>query len=262
MTTRINTPENHRVRKADSACDLDSAELWMPRQRWYLPCKVFFGRLAALALLVLSAPVTALAAALVKLTSSGPAFYSQTRAGRNGRPYTIHKLRTMYHNCEKDSGPRWSTPGDTRITPLGRVLRRTHIDELPQLWNVVCGHMALVGPRPERPEFIPSLAKSLPHYRERLLVRPGMTGLAQIQLPADTDMESVRRKLAYDLYYVRHVSLALDVRILAGTVLYLLRLPRQLMPRIRLLPKRQTVEQTYRQAAGPLAVAPRLVQSV
>jgi lipopolysaccharide/colanic/teichoic acid biosynthesis glycosyltransferase len=226
----------------------------MPIQRWYLPCKIILDSLLALGLLLVTSPVMMLAALLVKLTSVGPAFYSQTRAGKNGRPYTIHKLRTMYHNCEKLSGPRWSAPGDPRITPLGRFLRKTHLDELPQLWNVVCGDMALVGPRPERPEFIPSLAKALPHYVDRLLVRPGMTGLAQIQLPADTDLESVRRKLAYDLYYVRHLSLWLDLRVLLGTLLYLLGLPIHLLPRFSLIPKRQTVERTYQEATDPAVV--------
>lgn len=262
MPTRINSSENHRSRRVEPEVEGERVSIWMPRQRWYLPCKSAIDRLAGALLLLLTAPVIAVAAALVKLTSAGPAFYSQTRAGKNGRPYSIHKLRTMYHDCEKRSGPRWSTPGDPRITPLGRLLRRTHIDELPQLWNVVCGQMCLVGPRPERPEFIPSLAKALPHYRDRLLVPPGMTGLAQIQLPADTDLDSVRRKLAYDLYYVRYVGLGMDLRVLVGTVLYLIRVPRLLMPRLRLLPKRQTVEQAYRQATAPLAASPRLAQPV
>ena len=196
-----------------------------------------------------------LGALLVKLTSSGPAFYWQTRTGKNGRLFTIYKLRTMYHNCESASGPRWSTPGDARITPLGHILRRTHIDELPQLWNVVRGDMALVGPRPERPEFIPGLAQALPHYPDRLLVRPGMTGLAQVQLPPDTDLDSVRRKLAYDLYYVRHVSVWLDSRVLAGTLFYLLRLPLDLLPRLRLVPQRRIIEESYLTATGQVVAA-------
>lgn len=255
MPARIDAPADHRIWQTDSELELTNPSVWMPMQRWYLPCKAIAESMVALGLLLLTAPVTLLAALLVKLTSPGPAFYSQTRAGKNGRPYTIHKLRTMHHNCERMSGPRWSAPGDPRITPLGRFLRKTHLDELPQLWNVVCGDMALVGPRPERPEFIPNLAKTLPHYTDRLLVRPGMTGLAQVQLPADTDLESVRRKLAYDLYYVRHLSPWLDLRVALGTLFYLLGLPIHLMPRFRLIPSRQTVEQTYQQATGPVAVA-------
>ena len=141
----------------------------------------------------MAAPFIFVAALLVKLTSRGPAFYSQVRLGLDGRPFYIRKLRTMYHNCERLSGPCWSTANDCRITPVGRFLRRSHIDELPQLWNVLCGEMSLVGPRPERPELIPTLARSIPGYRHRLEVRPGVTGLAQIQLPPDTDLDSVRR---------------------------------------------------------------------
>src|ERR1043165_8088430 len=171
-----------------------------PVRTWYELVKTLtdFG-LAAL-LLVLTSPLVLLAAIAVKLTSTGPIFYSQTRVGRKGRPYAIYKIRTMYHNCEWQSGVCWSTKGDPRITPIGRFLRVTHIDELPQLWNVLRGEMSLVGPRPERPEFVPGLEKAIPHYRKRLSLRPGVTGLAQIQLPPDTDLDSVRIKLAYDLH--------------------------------------------------------------
>jgi lipopolysaccharide/colanic/teichoic acid biosynthesis glycosyltransferase len=176
----------------------------------------------ALGLLVATLPVVVLAALLVKLTSRGPALYSQVRVGRGGRLFRIYKLRTMAHDCEKHSGPRWCQPGDTRVTPLGRFLRVTHLDELPQLWNVLRGDMSLVGPRPERPEFVPALERAIPHYRSRLLVRPGITGLAQVQLPPDTDLHSVRRKLRYDCYYLQHLSFWLDVRLLGATVLQLL----------------------------------------
>lgn len=230
--------------------DLASSGFWSPLRRGYLPCKAAVDFLVGLALLVLTSPVMLLAALLVKLTSPGPAFYSQTRIGKHGRLFTIYKLRSMYHNCESKSGPRWCMPGDSRITPLGRFLRRSHIDELPQLWNVVRGDMALVGPRPERPEFIPSLAQALSHYTDRLLVRPGMTGLAQVQLPPDTDLASVRRKLAYDLYYARYVSLWLDLRILVGTLAYLARLPMDALPRLGLVPHRHVIEEAYRAATG------------
>src|SRR5213078_860902 len=98
----------------------------------------------------------------------GPAFYSQTRVGQGGRQFTIWKIRTMIHNCESLTGPRWSMPGDPRITPVGWLLRHTHLDELPQLWNVLCGHMSLIGPRPERPEFVPDLQRAIPAYGQRL----------------------------------------------------------------------------------------------
>ena len=131
----------------------------------------------------------------------------------------------MIHNCESLTGPRWSMPGDPRITPVGWFLRRTHLDELPQLLNVLRGEMSLIGPRPERPEFVPELERELPGYTQRLAVRPGVTGLAQVQLPPDTDLDSVRRKLAHDLYYIRHVSPWLDLRLLVCTAFYALGVP-------------------------------------
>jgi len=163
-----------------------------------------------------------LAMVLIKATSRGPALYSQTRLGKNGKPFMIYKLRTMLHQCECLTGARWSTPGDPRITPLGRLLRKTHIDELPQLWNVLRCEMSLVGPRPERPEFVPQLEQAIPHYRARLHMKPGLTGLAQLQLPPDTNLASVKLKLAYDLYYIGHAGLWLDLRLIAGTVFKML----------------------------------------
>jgi lipopolysaccharide/colanic/teichoic acid biosynthesis glycosyltransferase len=192
---------------------------------WYVPLKEATDFVLALLLLAVAAPVMFLAGLLMKVTSPGPMFYSQVRLGSGGRPFWIYKVRTMIDRCESLSGPRWSGPGDVRVTPLGRFLRRTHIDELPQLWNVLRGDMSLVGPRPERPEIVWGLEQALPHYRERLQVRPGISGLAQVQLPPDTDLESVRRKLAYDLLYVEHCGLWLDMRILLGTVCALLNLP-------------------------------------
>ena len=220
---------------------------------WYVRFKTVAEFLAALCLFVLAAPVILLCAVLVRLTSRGPAFYWQTRLGANGRPYSIYKLRTMTHNCEKASGARWSTAGDVRITALGHWLRRTHLDELPQLINVLRGDMSLVGPRPERPEFVPALEQALPRYRERLRVRPGVTGLAQIQLPADTDIDSVRHKLVYDLYYVRYTSPWLDLRILAGTALKVFGVPFEQIRKVFVLPSRETVEIAY-QSQGMVEV--------
>jgi lipopolysaccharide/colanic/teichoic acid biosynthesis glycosyltransferase len=174
----------------------------------------------AVALAILTAPVILILATAVRLTSRGPAFYTQTRLGRGGRTYRIIKLRTMLHNCEAGTGAVWSLPGDSRVTPIGRLLRDTHLDEVPQLWNVVLGHMSLVGPRPERPEISERIERVLPEFRSRLLVRPGVTGLAQMRLPADTDLEGVRKKLAHDLYYVREMSFPLDVRIGFSTAFY------------------------------------------
>jgi lipopolysaccharide/colanic/teichoic acid biosynthesis glycosyltransferase len=218
----------------------------------------------ALVLLVLGAPLILLAGLLVKLTSRGPMLYSQTRLGRFGRPYRIFKIRTMAHNCESTSGAKWSTEGDPRITRVGRFLRKTHLDELPQLWNILRGEMSLVGPRPERPEFIPQLEQAIPRYRERLLVRPGVTGLAQVQLPADTDLASVRRKLAYDLYYVQEVGLGLDLRIVAATALKVVGVRFDAMRMLCRLPSRDRVEAAYRmgrRSERTVALPPRALST-
>jgi lipopolysaccharide/colanic/teichoic acid biosynthesis glycosyltransferase len=212
----------------------------------------------ALLTLPFAAPVILLAMLAVKLTSRGPAFYTQIRLGRGGRPYKILKIRTMYHNCEARSGVRWATSGDPRITPVGRFLRRTHVDELPQLWNVLRAEMSLVGPRPERPEFVPQLAQAIPGYRERLLVRPGVTGLAQVQLPPDTDLASVRRKLAYDLYYIQNLGFLLDLRILFSTACHLVGIPFKLAGKMCVLPRGERVESAYETAVVTNGVVPEL----
>jgi lipopolysaccharide/colanic/teichoic acid biosynthesis glycosyltransferase len=169
----------------------------------------------------LTAPVLAFAWVLVRLTSAGPGFYSQSRIGRFGEPFEILKLRTMFHRCEAQSGAVWAKLNDPRITPVGHVLRKLHVDELPQLLNILRGDMSLVGPRPERPEFVCVLSEVIPGYADRLRVRPGLTGLAQIQLPPDTDFESVRRKIVLDRLYLERRGLGFDLRLLAGTAIYL-----------------------------------------
>ena len=174
---------------------------------------------------VLAAPVLLVVVLVVKATSAGPVVYSQTRVGRDRRIFTIYKIRTMYQDCERFSGPCWSSDNDPRVTPFGRLLRGTHLDELPQIWNVLRGDMSLVGPRPERPEFLPELEKALPHYGERLTVAPGVTGLAQVNLPPDSDHESVRRKLVYDIYYAENQGTWLDLKIIACTGLFLAGVP-------------------------------------
>jgi lipopolysaccharide/colanic/teichoic acid biosynthesis glycosyltransferase len=229
------------------------------RHPWYPAVKGALDRMAAAALATVALPVVALAALVVKLTSRGPAFYTQTRVGRDGHLFTIYKIRTMIHNCESLTGPRWSIPGDPRVTRFGRFLRLSHLDELPQLLNVLRGDMSLIGPRPERPEFLPELERFLPAYRQRLAVRPGVTGLAQVQLPPDTDMGSVRHKLAYDLYYIRNLSPWLDVRLLAGTAFYALGLPFRLVARLVGLPGSAHVEEDVRDLlAEPAPARPRL----
>ena len=176
-------------------------------------------------LLVPALPVIGLALLAVKLTSRGPAIYTQTRLGRFGRPFLIYKIRSMTQDCEKRSGIRWSSKRDVRVTPVGRILRKTHVDELPQLFNILRGQMSLVGPRPERPELVGVLETSIPRYRERLAVRPGLTGLAQVQRPPDTDLESVRRKLQYDLHYVVAGGFWMDVQLMVATAFHVAGLP-------------------------------------
>lgn len=225
-TYPLETPSRPTKVRSRKDHDAGSRPLSLPASaRWYLAFKTALEWSAAAAITVIAAPFILLAAALVKLTSAGPAFYTQVRVGRKGRPFTIYKLRTMIHNAEALTGPRWSLPGDPRVTWLGHVLRVTHLDELPQLLNVLRGDMTLIGPRPERPEFLPELEQAFPRYRERLIVRPGVTGLAQVCLPADTDFESVRHKLAHDLYYLMHLTPLLDLKILACTALYAVGVP-------------------------------------
>jgi lipopolysaccharide/colanic/teichoic acid biosynthesis glycosyltransferase len=210
-------------------------------------------------LLVLAAPVMLLMMILVKLGSRGPAIYSQVRLGRHGRPFVLHKIRTMFNDCESRSGPRWASANDPRIAPFGNFLRRSHLDELPQLWNVVIGDMSLVGPRPERPEFVTVLERELPAYRDRLLVRPGLTGLAQLELPADTNLASVQRKLAHDLYYVDQLTLGLDLRLLMFTACYLAGFYPHLPRRLVGLPDREAILQTYaRRCRRSGTVPPRI----
>ncbi len=212
------------------------------RHRWYPRAKAVADFALAALIAVPALPIVMLAALAVRLTSRGPAFYTQTRVGKQGRPFKIYKLRSMVHNCESLTGARWSIPGDPRITPIGWFLRASHFDELPQLLNVLRGEMSLIGPRPERPEFTPELERALPSYRQRLQVRPGVTGLAQVQLPPDTDLTSVRKKLAHDLYYVRHLSPWLDVRLLACTVFYAFGVPFRLLSKALGVPDSALVE--------------------
>ena len=183
--------------------------------------KRVFDLALSIPLSVLALPVIAAAWVLVRSTSSGPGFYSQTRVGRSGRHYRIYKIRTMFHNCEAVSGAAWCQKHDRRITRVGRILRGLHIDELPQLLNVLLGEMSLVGPRPERPEFVAPLCEQVPGYAARLRVRPGVTGLAQIQLPPDFDVEDVRKKVVLDRCYADTRNLWLDIRIILGTAIYL-----------------------------------------
>jgi lipopolysaccharide/colanic/teichoic acid biosynthesis glycosyltransferase len=231
---------------------------WAAEPAWRGASKRAMDVALAAALSLLAGPLILALMALVRLTSRGPAIYSQTRLGRFGRPYMIYKIRTMAHECEKHSGVKWSVKGDPRVTPLGRVLRVTHLDELPQLWNVLRGDMSLVGPRPERPEFVAELERVFPYYRERMLVRPGVTGLAQVQLPPDVDVAGVGRKLACDLLYIRSSTPWLDLRIIAATGLGVLGLPFVVSRVLLRIPTGRDAERAYRLLPGVEAVPPQM----
>jgi sugar transferase (PEP-CTERM system associated) len=172
---------------------------------------------AALGLL-LTAPVQLLVAAAIKIASDGPILYSQQRVGKDGRLFTIYKFRTMRVNAEADTGAVWSRENDPRVTPLGRFLRRTRLDELPQLWNVLIGDMSVVGPRPERPEFVTGLTQQIPFYGQRHVVRPGVTGWAQVRYSYAASVEDSLQKLQYDLFYIKHLSIAFDMFIILETI--------------------------------------------
>ncbi len=172
----------------------------------------------SLACLLVVLPLLPLISLAIKLTSPGPVLYRQKRVGRNGVVFNCYKFRTMRADAEADTGPTWASDDDPRITPLGRYLRRTRLDELPQLWNVLRGDMAFVGPRPERPEFIEWLSRELPYYHLRSIVRPGITGWAQINYPYGASLEESKEKLCYDLYYIKNMSLAFDLYIIFQTV--------------------------------------------
>jgi sugar transferase (PEP-CTERM system associated) len=173
---------------------------------------------AAVTLLVLTAPLLLLIALLIKIESPGPALFAQERVGHHGRTFTLYKFRSMRRDAESSSGPVWAGENDARITPLGRVLRKCRLDELPQIWNVLRGEMSFVGPRPERPYFVDLLRQQIPFYDLRHYVPPGITGWAQVSYPYGASVEDAYQKLQYDLYYGKHMSLRFDVEVLVKTV--------------------------------------------
>jgi sugar transferase (PEP-CTERM system associated) len=168
--------------------------------------------------LLLSLPLLPFVALAVKLSSPGPLLYRQKRSGREGATFDCYKVRTMRADAEADTGPTWASDEDPRITAVGRFLRKSRIDEIPQLWNVLKGDMSLVGPRPERPEFVELLSKQIPHYHLRHTVRPGITGWAQVRYKYGSSVEDAREKLRYDLFYVKHISPGLDLLIVSHTL--------------------------------------------
>jgi exopolysaccharide biosynthesis polyprenyl glycosylphosphotransferase len=167
---------------------------------------------------IVAAPVMLVVALAVRLSSPGPILYRQIRVGMDGVAFTLYKFRSMRADAEAESGAVWASKDDPRVTPVGRILRKLRVDELPQLFNVLKGEMSIVGPRPERPEFVKTLSSRIPYYRQRHCVRPGITGWAQINYRYSDNLEDTIEKLEYDLFYIKNMSLGLDTYIIFHTL--------------------------------------------
>lgn len=207
------------IRKVPLA-DLEEAwflENLIGHQKFYDQLKRALELAFAFLLGIVLLPLEILIALLVKITSPGPVIYAQTRIGKNNKPFTLYKFRTMRADAERD-GARWSKPKDARVTPFGKFLRYSHLDELPQLVNIMRGNVSFVGPRPERPEFVTLLTSEIPHYEIRHLIAPGITGWAQVNFRYGASVEDAYEKLQYDLYYLKNRSLILDAAIILRTL--------------------------------------------
>lgn len=173
----------------------------------------------SLIILIITLPLNIFVSILIKIDSRGPVFFKQDRIGMNNKVFKIYKFRSMFEDAEKNTGPVWSKKDDPRVTNIGKIIRQLRIDEIPQFYNVLKGEMSLVGPRPERPFFVEMLSEQLPYYKRRLKVRPGITGWAQVKHKYDESIEDVKVKLRYDLFYIENMSLRMDLKILARTIL-------------------------------------------
>lgn len=187
-------------------------------KRTYEEMKRFFDIVFAVIMLIIVAPFAPLIALIIKLSSRGPIFYRQKRVGQNGKNFDIIKFRTMTEDAEKGTGAVWAQENDPRITWIGKIMRKTRIDELPQLWNILKGEMSFVGPRAERPEFHDKLKNGVPFYEERYIIKPGLSGWAQINYPYGSSIADTAEKLQYDLYYIKNRSLVLDLGIILKTI--------------------------------------------
>jgi sugar transferase (PEP-CTERM system associated) len=187
--------------------------------RALMAAKRAFDLLASVAGLILASPLMAVTALILKIESPrDPILYHQERVGLNGKVFTIHKFRTMRTDAEAGTGPVWSTANDTRVTRVGRFMRKTRLDEIPQLWNVLIGDMSLIGPRPERPAFVEQLTEKIPYYGQRHVIKPGVTGWAQVRYSYGASVEDAIEKMQYDLYYVKNLSLMFDMLIVLETI--------------------------------------------
>ena len=181
--------------------------------------KRFFDILMGSFGLVAVSPIILLTALLIKRVSPGPVFFKQERVGLNGEIFEIYKLRTMKVDAEKETGPVWAQEDDPRLIRFGKIIRKMHLDEIPQLYNVLKGDMSIVGPRPERPVFVNELSRQIPDYQKRLKIKPGITGLAQVVHKYDETIKDVKKKVRYDLLYIREMCLMVDIRILLRTII-------------------------------------------
>jgi sugar transferase (PEP-CTERM system associated) len=186
--------------------------------RFYLAYKRSASIVVSIVGLLLTLPLLPFIILAIKLTSTGPVLYRQKRVGRDGAVYNCYKFRSMRADAEADTGPTWAADEDPRITRVGRFLRITRMDEIPQLWNVLRGDMSLVGPRPERPEFVNTLDKEIPYYNLRHTIRPGITGWAQVRYKYGSSIEDAKEKLRYDLFYIKNMSAGLDLLIFFQTI--------------------------------------------
>lgn len=201
--------------------NLDEDWFWSQEPTYFHPF-FFAGKramdvLLSLVGLIILTPLVPFFAAAIKLQDGGPVLYRQTRCGRFNQPFTIYKFRTMRCDAERD-GARWATKGDSRVTLLGKFLRKSRLDETPQFWNVLRGDMSFIGPRPERPEMVEEIEEEVSNYSYRHLVKPGITGWAQINYPYGASIEDSRKKLNYDFYYLKYAGLTLEIQILLGTI--------------------------------------------
>ena len=220
--------------------------------------KYLLDRMVGCVLLVATAPLTLVLYAIVRLTSPGPGFYRQTRVGLHGETFEIVKLRSMCKNAEKPGQAVWAVKNDSRVTFVGKILRRLHLDELPQLWNVAKGEMSMVGPRPERPEICEKLAKKIDGYYNRVNVKPGVTGLAQVNLPPDETFEDVQRKQILDIDYIEKANMWLDFRLVIATALRVCGLRCGTICKLMCICRKELVAQQLSKSAPAYEMEPRV----
>jgi len=189
---------------------------------WERKIKRLMDTLISSVILIALFPFWLLIAIAIKLDSKGPVFYKQERVGKDDKQFTIYKFRSMVHEAESKTGPRWAERKDPRITRVGRLFRKLRLDEVPQFFNVLKGEMSLIGPRPERPYFVEKFKREIPFYARRLGVKPGITGWAQIKGEYDTSMDNVKTKLQYDLFYLENMSLRMDLKVIINTIYVML----------------------------------------